>query len=44
MDQSEGIQIVAEGTMDHLRELQRALREVDIEARITSPPRAQCSS
>lgn len=44
MDSREEIHIVAEGTMDHLRELQRTLRDADIEARITSPPPAQCSS
>jgi hypothetical protein len=44
MDASEGIHIVAEGAIDHLRDLQRTLRSAGIEAQITSPPAAKCSS
>lgn len=36
--------VVAEGGIDHLRDLQRSLRSAGIESRITSPPAAQCSS
>ena len=44
MEASEGIHIVAEGAIDHLRDLQRTLRTAGIEAQITSPPAAKCSS
>jgi hypothetical protein len=44
MSAPEETHIVAEGTIDHLRDLQRTLRAAGIEARITSPPKAQCSS
>jgi hypothetical protein len=44
MHASEGTHIVAEGVIDHLRELQRVLRSAGIASEITSPPKAQCSS
>jgi hypothetical protein len=44
MNDREEIHIVAEGVIDHLRELQRFLRGAGIEARITSPPKEKCSS
>jgi hypothetical protein len=44
MHAPEGIHIVAEGVIDHLRDLQRVLRSNDIASEITSPPKAQCGS
>jgi hypothetical protein len=44
MNAPEETHIVAEGAIDHLRDLQRVLRTAGIEAQITSPPAAKCSS
>jgi hypothetical protein len=44
MSTSEETHIIAEGAIDHLRDLQRVLRTQGIDSQIASPPKAQCSS
>jgi len=44
MHQAQGTQVIAQGGLSHLREVQTVLAKRGIEAEILQPPTGQCGS